>query len=353
MLVIPTAWMSFGLLLALLLVFTVAQQFGAGTVWGSLMRDITTDSDRGQFFARMRFSFTTVNAITLFVFSLVITSEMTALDYKALLGLSVLGQTEHALLGIPRFPTRPIGVPSSGRRSLGGYKRFIITLRTSPLLRLPLLISIFMQLSALPLMAVYLRTMLHVPAQLVSFYLLSSTIGSAISFLIWGKIADTLGFPADAFRAASHERRSSPPSTCCSLRLTPPSLSACSEMNLAGNRHRHRLALHGLHERCASPPAPESPPPRSSSTMSGDATPWNPSISTVSSLGLVAAGVALFSGFYLESFALPRGMTEFGNGIFHFDWVKAWMVIAVPCLQDHHHDSRPPAAQYASELRDG
>ena len=43
-------------------------------------------------------------------------------------------------------------------------------------------------------MAVYLRTMLNVPAQLVSFFLLSTTLGAAIGFLIWGRIADTLGF---------------------------------------------------------------------------------------------------------------------------------------------------------------
>ena len=49
--------------------------------------------------------------------------------------------------------------------------------------------------------------------------------------------------------------------------------------------------------------------------------------------GLVAAGVAVFSGFYLESFALPRGSTDFGNGILHFDWVKAWMVVAVPVFK--------------------
>ncbi|MEZ5275232.1 MAG: MFS transporter [Opitutaceae bacterium] len=330
MLVIPTAWMSFGLLLTLLLVFTVAQQFGAGTVWGSLMRDITTDSDRGQFFARMRFSFTTVNAITLFVFSLVITSEMTALDYKFLLGLSVLGQL-NTLFWAFRIPDRADRGSGSGRRSLGGYKRFIITLRTSPLLRLPLLISIFMQLSALPLMAVYLRTLLHVPAQLVSFYLLSSTIGSAISFLIWGKIADTLGFRPMLSGLLLMSILGAP----VYLLLAPfdPSQSfSLLDMNLQETVTAIALLFMGfMSGGVASGTGIATTTVEQHHVRRRDALESLNIYGVIA--GLVAAGVAVFSGFYLESFALPRGTKEFANGILYFDWVKAWMVVAVPVFK--------------------
>lgn len=330
MILIPPAWMTFGLLLGLLLIFTIAQQFGAGTVWGSLMRDITIDSDRGQFFARMRFSFTAVNAITLFVFSLVITNEMTDFAYKALLAVAAIGQV-NTLLWAFKIPDQSEPETGSGRKSLGGYKRFIITLRTSPLLRLPLVISILMQLSALPLIAVYLRTMLAVPAQLVSFFLLSSTIGSAISFLIWGKIADTLGFrpmlsgllvlsiavaPGYLLLAPFDPTRSftllnmNLPETVTALTLIFLGFingALASGMGIATTtveQHhvRRRDALESLN------------------------------IYGVF-VGLIAAGVTLFSGFYLESVALPLGTKEFGNGIFHFDWVKGWVVVAVPLFK--------------------
>ena len=329
-LAIPTSWMSFGLLLSLLLVFTIAQQFGAGTVWGSLMRDITTDSDRGQFFARMRFSFTVVNALTLLVFSLVITNEMTAPAYKALLGLSVLGQI-NTLFWAFRIPDRADRNPRSGRRLLGGYKRFIITLRTSPLLRLPLVISIFMQLSALPLMAVYLRTMLQVPAQLVSFFLLSSTIGSAISFLIWGKIADTLGFRPMLSGLLLLSVLGSP----VYLLLAPFDPSRpfnLLEMNLQETVTALALVFIGfMSGALASGTGIATTTVEQHHVRRRDALESLNIYGVI--VGLVAAGIAVFSGFFLETIALPRGVTPFANNILHFDWVKGWMVAVVPVFK--------------------
>jgi len=330
MIMIPSQWMTFGLLLSLLLVFTVAQQFGAGTVWGSLMRDITVDSDRGQFFARMRFSFTAVNAITLFIFSLVITNEMTDSTYKALLGLAILGQI-NTLAWALKIPDAGDAEAGSSRKSMGGYKRFVITLRTSPLLRLPLVIAIFIQLAALPLIAVYLRTMLSVPAQLVSFFLLSTTIGSAISFLIWGKIADTLGF-RPMLSGLLMLSVSVAPAYLLLAPFDPTRSFSILQMDLQETVTALTLIVLGF-------------------TNGGLAAGLGIATTTVEQyhvrrrdaleslniygvfVGLVAAGVTLFSGFYLESFALPRGVTEFGNGIFHFDWVKAWIVFVVPVFQ--------------------
>ncbi len=330
MLALPVEWMSFGVLLTLLLVFTIAQQFGTGTVWGSLMRDITTDSDRGQFFARMRFAFTAVNAATLLVFSLVITSEMTPGTYKALLGLAIVGQI-NTLIWASRIPDKSDTGTSSGRRSLGGYKRFIITLRTSPLLRLPLVISVLVQLSLMPLMAVYLRTMLNVPAQLVSFFLLSMTIGAAIGFLIWGRIADTLGFRPMLSGILVLSVAVAPAYLLLSP-FDPASTFSFTDIDLSQAVTVIALIVIGF--------------------ISGGLTSGiGIAMTTVEQhhvrrrdaleslniygvlIGLVASGVALFSGFYLEVIALPRGVTEFGNGIFYFDWVKAWLVIVVPFFQ--------------------
>lgn len=330
MILIPPAWMTFGLLLGLLLVFTVAQQFGAGTVWGSLMRDITIDSDRGQFFSRMRFSFTAVNAITLFIFSLVITNEMTDLAYKALLVVAAVGQL-NTLFWAFKIPDQTESESTGGGKSLGGYKRFIITLRTSPLLRLPLVISILMQLAALPMMAVYLRTMLGVPAQLVSFFLLSSTIGSAISFLIWGKIADTLGFRPMLSGLLVLSIAVAP----CYLILAPfdPTRAfSLLAMNLPEAVTALTLLLLGfINGALASGMGIAMTTVEQHHVRRRDALESLNIYGVI--VGLVAAGVILFSGVYLQSFALPRGIRDFGNGIFHFDWVKAWFVLVVPLFQ--------------------
>ena len=330
MLVLPVEWMSFGVLLTLLLVFTIAQQFGTGVVWGSLMRDITTDSDRGQFFARMRFAFTAVNAATLFVFSLVITSEMTPGTYKALLGLAIVGQL-NTLLWASKIPDKSDDGTPSGRRSLGGYKRFVITLRTSPLLRLPLVISILIQLSLMPLMAVYLRTMLNVPAKLVSFFLLSTTLGAAIGFLIWGRIADTLGFRPMLSGLLVLSVAVAPVYLLLSP-FDPASTFSFTDIDLSQAVTAIALILIGF--------------------ISGGLTSGTGIATTTVEqhhvrrryaleslniygvvVGLVASATTLFSGFYLEIIALPRGVTEFGNGIFYFDWVKAWLVVVVPFFQ--------------------
>jgi predicted MFS family arabinose efflux permease len=330
MILIPPAWMSFGVLLGLLLIFTVAQQFGAGTVWGSLMRDITTDSDRGQFFSRMRFSFTAVNAITLFIFSLVISNEMTDAAYKALLLVAAVGQV-NTLIWSFKIPDQDEQDAGSGRKSMGGYKRFIITLRTSPLLRLPLVISILMQLSALPLIAVYLRTMLGVPAQLVSFFLLSSTIGSAISFLIWGKIADTLGF-RPMLSGLLLLSIAVAPGYLLLAPFDPTRSFALLNMNLPEAVTALTLIFLGfVNGALASGMGIATTTVEQHHVRRRDALESLNIYGVI--VGLIAAGVTLFSGFYLESFALPLGIKAFGNGVFHIDWVKVWIVVAVPLFK--------------------
>jgi len=330
MLALPVELMSFGVLLTLLLIFTVAQQFGTGTVWGSLMRDITTESDRGQFFARMRFSFTAVNAATLLVFSLVITTEMTPNTYKALLGLAIIGQL-NTLIWASKIPDKPDDGISPERRPIGGYKRFIITLRTSPLLRLPLVISVLIQLSLMPLMAVYLRTMLNVPAQLVSFYLLSTTLGAALGFLIWGRIADTLGFRPMLSGLLVLSVAVAP----VYLLLSPfdqASTFSFTDIDLSQAVTTIALIIIGFITGGLS-----SGTGIATTTIEQHHVRRRDALESLNIygvfIGLVASGVTLFSGFYLESIALPRGVTEFGNGIFYFDWVKAWLVVMVPFFQ--------------------
>ncbi len=70
LLVLPIEWISFGVLATVLVVFSLAQQLGMGTVWQPLLRDITTVKDRGQFFSRMRLAFTLVNTAVLMIVSI-------------------------------------------------------------------------------------------------------------------------------------------------------------------------------------------------------------------------------------------------------------------------------------------
>ena len=78
LLVLPIEWISFGVLVAVLVTFSLAQQLGIGTVWQPLLRDITTIKDRGQFFSRMRLAFTLVNTAVLVVISIFVGERVTA-----------------------------------------------------------------------------------------------------------------------------------------------------------------------------------------------------------------------------------------------------------------------------------
>jgi MFS family permease len=188
---IPASSLSFPLFLAILVSYAATQHLGAGAVWQPLLRDITTEDDRGRFFARMRFSFTSVSALISGVIPFFVGTHITEWQFKALLILAVTGQINH-LFWIRRIPE----ISNRDEKPLGGIrqKRLLAVMKSSRLLRSPLVISCVFVIMGLPIYPLYLKLMLNVPSNVVSWMLFGATFGGALSFLLWGHIADQIGF---------------------------------------------------------------------------------------------------------------------------------------------------------------
>ncbi len=188
---IPASHLSFPLYLAIMVGYAATQRIGAGAVWQPLLKDITTNGDRGRFFARMRFSFTSVSALICGLIPLFVGAHITEWQFKALLMLAAAGMINN-LFWVRRIPE----ISNRDEKPLSGIqvKRVLAVMKTSRLLRSPLLISCLFVVMGLPLYPLYLKQMLNVPSNVVSWMLFAATLGGALSLLLWGHIADQLGF---------------------------------------------------------------------------------------------------------------------------------------------------------------
>ncbi|MBL4575289.1 MAG: MFS transporter [Opitutaceae bacterium] len=329
---LPVSLMSFGVLVTVLVIFSLAQQLGMGTVWQPLLRDITTVKDRGQFFSRMRMAFTLVNTGVLLLISVFVGERVTAFSYKALLLLAILGVINSIFWAsrIPDVDSKNRN-PSAMKRKRLGFLRFIKTCRESPLLRKPLLIIAMFQVAVMPMMVVYFREVLHLPAHLISIYLLMITLGAAVSFLIWGKIADSIGFqpmlkgllvlnivisPLFLLIAPFNQEVGVMVGSIdishaitwvilIFLGLTGGALASGAGIAMTTIQHYHVRAKDSLE----------------SMNLFDIA------------IGLVTAGSMFFSGYLIEEIALPAGVVSFLGGFVHLDWVKVFLVAVIPAIQ--------------------
>lgn len=192
LLTIPAAWMSFGLFTLLICAFTLANELGTNLAWQPILRDITTTADRGSFFSRMRFAFTVVTALVTFAVPFLIGASIREWQYKVLLSVAMAGAaTFYYWAG--KIPEGPVTVPANEQHPpLWSHLKGV--LRNSPLLKEPLTVTLVASFMAFPVFVLYLKEMLHIPSNLISLYVFAGTAGAAISYLLWGRVADTVGF---------------------------------------------------------------------------------------------------------------------------------------------------------------
>ncbi|MCZ6672505.1 MAG: MFS transporter [Verrucomicrobia bacterium] len=193
LILVPANQMSFPLLAALIMIFVLFRELGFGTVWGPLMRHITTTEDRGGFFARMRTSFTLVNLTLSAGVALLISQKLEEPQYKFILAVTILGSLNSIFWArrIPEPPRRGENGHSGGDHSVKGLLKL---LKSSPLFRIPLLVTLAISLAQLPIGIIYFREALHVPANVMGAQIFCMTLGQVLSLLMWGKISDSLGF---------------------------------------------------------------------------------------------------------------------------------------------------------------
>lgn len=196
----PVSWLrNFWLYAALVVLWIACFRLGQGSVWQPLLRDVTTHADRGRFFARMRFCFMTVTAMVVTLLPLLIGESITAWQYKLLLGVALVGMgNQYFWYG--RIPEVELESGADGDAGRGGrpkaldWRRLGRVLRESKLLRWPLLFQGVALFFAMPIYVVYLKSMLHVPTNVVSWMVAAGFIGGAGSMLLWGRVADAVGY---------------------------------------------------------------------------------------------------------------------------------------------------------------
>ena len=193
LILIPADRMSFTWLALLVMIFVMFRELGFGTVWGPLMQHITTNDDRGGFFGRMRTSFTLINLSLSAGVALVIGQTMGEFHFKIILAICVFGCMNSIFWArlIPEPPRRSENESENGEHSIKGLWSLV---KTSPLFRIPLLVTLTISLAQLPIGIVYFREALHVPANVMGAQIFCSTLGQVISLIMWGKISDSLGF---------------------------------------------------------------------------------------------------------------------------------------------------------------
>ena len=193
LLVLPFNYLSLTLLTALLMVFLAARELGVNMVWSSLIREITTTNDRGRYLGRLQFAFAVTTLIVSGGVILLVGDSITGGQYRILLALALIGLANACFWAI-RIPDP--GATKTGKlpREIIRRRSFFYILRHSPLLRLPVLVSFFAMAASLPLAIVYFRQVLQVPADLVTLYVFTITLGQVLFFYIWGQMADTMGF---------------------------------------------------------------------------------------------------------------------------------------------------------------
>ena len=188
---LPVTWISFPVLLSILVVHTVANNLGPGLVWQPILRDITTTENRGQFFSRMRLAFTAVSLCTSAAIPFFIGDQITNTQYKALLILVILGIANRLFWSrkIPEI-TRTSDLNNQQKSQWLQIKDMI---HESKLLRRPLLIGSVLLLQSVPMYVIFLKNVLNLSSTYVTILMLVGTLGSVVAFFLLGRIVDLLG----------------------------------------------------------------------------------------------------------------------------------------------------------------
>ncbi|NRA37032.1 MAG: MFS transporter [Planctomycetes bacterium] len=188
LMLLPLEYLGFTTFMLLILLYKMAQVMGPMTVWQPLLRDITTNKDRGRFFANMRFTFSVVTLAVSAAMTFLIGDEISRAEYNILLMISVFG-IANRMYWIRRIPEQ-----QHETADIKESKSLIDIVKESQLLRRPLFIVMLTTLAAMPMFIVYLRQCLYVPTNVVSAFIFMGALGTVVSMILWGRIADAIGF---------------------------------------------------------------------------------------------------------------------------------------------------------------
>lgn len=325
---IPAAYMQWPLLSMLIVMFVVFREVGLGTVWQPLMRHITTSSDRGHFFGRMRAWFTVVNLLLSAGVALFIGQRMEEGAFKVILGIAFLGTLNSI------FWARLIPEPDRAeeRRVLGFWrsiKGLYSLLRQSRLFRLPLIITIVIMSSQVPIGIVYFREFLHVPAGILGAQIFCATLGQVLSLVLWGKVSDTFGFRP--MLSSLLGLTSGLLLILWLVRPFPEGEFSLIEILNTNTISIAALMVFGFVGGILSAGAGIAITSVTHYHVNSRDSLTNLNLFSIFQL-LFQSGLMLLLGIYLQQFVLPRMAPAVPGSIFYFDWYKVFSAGIVPVM---------------------
>ncbi len=190
---VPAAYMKWPLLSLLVVMFVTFRELGMGTVWQPLMRNITTQNDRGLFFGRMRTWFTVVNLLLSGGIALFVGQQMGEGAFKIILAIAFLG-TLSSIFWARLIPEPKVSQDGRLPGLWRSAKHIWFLLRRSKLFRLPLIIALVITSGQVPISIVYFREVLHVPVGILGAQIFCMTLGQVVSLILWGRVSDSMGF---------------------------------------------------------------------------------------------------------------------------------------------------------------
>jgi hypothetical protein len=172
---------------ALIIIYQISTEYGVGICWQPLMREITTISDRGQFFSRMRFVFMSLNTIFVFLLAFFVGDAMNSIQYKALLYVSLFGLTLQ-FYAIRKISRKQNIINNNNSNKIS--RPFLQQLSDNKKILWALILDLLFLCIGFTLNVVYLKTVLGYSSKLVSLYITLYNLGGTLLLPIMGRVLD-------------------------------------------------------------------------------------------------------------------------------------------------------------------
>lgn len=187
---IPTSNMNKYIFISIIVVYRIAAEFGGGMCWQPLMRSITDDKSRGEFFGRMRFVFKIFTSVYLLGINIFIGKNISEKNYHILLGISLIG------LLIQLFTIGNIKIPEESKINDANHTNLslkeVLIKYYKPnenLFKALVLHSVFIFVG-FKVNVLYLKNILHYSSKIVSIYISLFTFSGIFILPIIGKRID-------------------------------------------------------------------------------------------------------------------------------------------------------------------
>lgn len=172
---------------ALIIIYQISTEYGVGICWQPLMREITSISDRGQFFSRMRFVFMSLNTLFILLLAFFVGDVMNSLQYKALLCVSLFGLLLQ-FYTIRKISRKQIIIANNEGHKIS--RPLLQQLNDNKKILWALILDLLFLCIGFTLNVVYLKTVLGYSSKLVSLYITLNNLGGTLFLPFMGRVLD-------------------------------------------------------------------------------------------------------------------------------------------------------------------